>query len=44
MRRASNTWVTHCLLPDHEDRSPSFVVYPGTNSWYCFSCLRGATL
>jgi hypothetical protein len=41
MRRASNTWVTHCLLPDHEDRSPSFVVYPETNSWYCFSCLHG---
>lgn len=41
MRRASNTWVTNCLLPNHEDRSPSFVVYPRTNSWYCFSCLRG---
>jgi hypothetical protein len=41
MRRVGNTWTTNCLLPKHEDRSPSFVVYPETNSWYCFSCLRG---
>src|SRR5215208_1850996 len=41
MRRAGKTWVTNCLLPNHEDRSPSFVVYPETNSWYCFACLRG---
>jgi DNA primase len=41
MRRAGKTWVTNCLLPNHEDRSPSFVVYPETNSWYCFSCLHG---
>jgi hypothetical protein len=41
MRRAGKTWVTNCLLPNHEDRSPSFVVYPETNSWYCFSCLAG---
>jgi hypothetical protein len=40
-RRAGNTWITNCLLPNHEDRSPSFVVYPETNSWYCFSCLHG---
>jgi hypothetical protein len=41
MRRVGNTWVTNCLLPNHEDRSPSFVVYPETNSWHCFSCLHG---
>jgi DNA primase len=41
MRRVGNTWVTNCLLPSHEDRSPSFVVYPETNSWFCFACLRG---
>jgi DNA primase len=41
MRRIGKTWTTNCLLPNHEDRSPSFVVYPETNSWYCFSCLRG---
>jgi hypothetical protein len=41
LRRVNKTWTTNCLLPNHEDRSPSFVVYPETNSWYCFSCLRG---
>jgi DNA primase len=41
MRRVGETWTTNCLLPNHEDRSPSFVVYPETNSWHCFSCLQG---
>jgi DNA primase len=41
MRRVGKTWATNCLLPNHEDRTPSFVVYPETNSWYCFACLRG---
>jgi DNA primase len=41
MRRVGKTWATNCLLPNHEDRTPSFVVYPETSSWYCFSCLRG---
>jgi hypothetical protein len=41
MHRVGNTWATNCLLPNHDDRSPSFVVYPETNSWYCFSCLHG---
>jgi len=35
------TWSARCVLPDHEDRVPSFVVYPETNSFYCFGCLRG---
>jgi hypothetical protein len=30
-----------CPLPDHEDRSPSFVVYPQTESFFCYGCLRG---
>ena len=41
MRSTGKTWTTNCLLPNHKDRSPSFVVYPETNSWYCFACLRG---
>jgi CHC2 zinc finger len=40
VRRAGKTPVTNCLLPNHEDRSPSFVVYPETNSWFCYGCLR----
>src|SRR5215208_5946671 len=41
MRRVGRTWVARCPLPDHEDKSPSFVVYPESNSWFCYGCLRG---
>ncbi len=41
LRRVGKTLLTNCLLPNHEDRSPSFVVYPETNSWYCHGCLHG---
>jgi len=41
MRKVSQRWVGRCPLPDHEDRSPSFTVYPGEGGWYCFGCLRG---
>jgi hypothetical protein len=40
-RVRGTTWSARCVLPDHEDRIPSFVVYLETNSWYCFGCLRG---
>ena len=41
MRRMGERWVARCPLPDHEDRSPSFTVYPESNSFFCFGCLRG---
>ncbi len=28
-------------MPEHEDRSPSFTVYPKTDSFYCFGCQAG---
>jgi hypothetical protein len=30
-----------CPLPDHEDQTPSFVLYPETESFFCFGCLHG---
>jgi hypothetical protein len=30
-----------CPLPGHDDKTPSFVVYTSTNSWFCFACLVG---
>ena len=27
--------------PFHEDKTPSFTIYPTTNTFYCFSCSRG---
>jgi len=41
MRRVGRNWIARCPLPDHEDRSPSFTVYPETDSFFCYGCLRG---
>lgn len=41
LRRVGSEWVGRCLLPDHEDRSPSFTVNPEKNVWFCHGCLRG---
>jgi DNA primase len=30
-----------CPLPDHEDKTPSFTLYPETQSFFCYGCLRG---
>lgn len=29
------------ICPFHEDKDPSFVIYPETNSWWCFGCNNG---
>lgn len=38
-------WFTgRCPLPDHEDRTPSFYIYPADHPggrWYCYGCSRG---
>jgi hypothetical protein len=39
LKEAGQTCVGHCPL--HDDKSPSFHIYPDTNSWYCFGCKRG---
>jgi CHC2 zinc finger len=44
LRRSGDTWSANCPLPDHEDKTPSFTVYPETNSWYCYGCLRGGNV
>jgi DNA primase len=41
LRKVGANWTGRCPLPDHEDKVPSFVVYPETNSFFCFGCLRG---
>ena len=34
-------WFTgRCPLPDHEDKTPSFYVYP-PGRWWCYGCKRG---
>lgn len=39
VRRTGKTSTANCPL--HEDRSPSFVIYPETNSCWCFGCQQG---
>jgi DNA primase len=41
LRRVGEKWTGCCPLPGHEDRSPSFTVYPETDSFFCFGCLVG---
>lgn len=41
LRPQGRRMVGRCPLPDHDDGSPSFVVYPDAGGWYCFGCHRG---
>lgn len=36
LRRSGKNFVARC--PFHDDRNPSFAVYPETQSFYCFGC------
>lgn len=36
LRRRGQTLVARC--PFHQDRNPSFAVYPASQSFYCFGC------
>ncbi len=33
-------FVGRCALPDHEDKTPSFYIYP-PGRWHCYGCGRG---
>ena len=41
LRRADRELLVSCLLPDHEDRTPSFAVNPEKDLWFCHGCVRG---
>jgi DNA primase len=41
LQRVGKERVGRCILPDHEDRSPSFTVNQDKNVWFCHGCLRG---
>jgi DNA primase len=40
-REGSDRWRRRCILPGHEDKTPSFLVYEDTDSFYCFGCKVG---
>ncbi len=39
LKRCGNKLKTNC--PFHSDKTPSFYIYPESNSFYCYSCQRG---
>ncbi|MEG2118238.1 MAG: CHC2 zinc finger domain-containing protein, partial [Clostridia bacterium] len=39
LKRAGGNLVGLC--PFHNEKTPSFTVYPGTSSYYCFGCGSG---
>jgi CHC2 zinc finger len=41
LRKVGDKWVARCPLPQHEDKTPSFTVYPKSNSFFCYGCLAG---
>ncbi len=36
LRRSGKNYIAHC--PFHDDRTPSFVVFPESQYWKCFGC------
>lgn len=44
LRPAGSTFKGKCPLPGHDDSSPSLVVYPYNNTWWCFGCQRGSDI
>jgi len=39
VKKSGSVFVALC--PFHDDTKPSLVVFPKTDSWYCFSCCFG---
>lgn len=42
LKKVGKKYVSLCPL--HKERSPSFYIYPESNSFYCFGCNRGGDL
>ncbi len=42
MRKSGRTLIGLC--PFHKEKSPSFYIYLGTNSFYCFGCHAGGDI
>jgi DNA primase len=40
-RIGGERWTALCPLPGHDEKTPSFVVYPGDRGFWCYGCQRG---
>jgi CHC2 zinc finger len=43
LQRRGKRFVAHCPLVGHQDKTPSFTIYPDSG-WYCFGCHRGGDI
>jgi len=41
LKRQGKHLVTHCMLPGHDAKTPSFTGHPEKQLWYCHGCHRG---
>ncbi len=42
LRKIGKKLVGHC--PFHQEKNPSFYIYPESNSFYCFGCQKGGNV
>ncbi|MCL2337750.1 MAG: CHC2 zinc finger domain-containing protein [Firmicutes bacterium] len=41
LTKRGNSYAARCPFPGHEDKRPSFIIYPGNKGAWCFACQRG---
>ncbi|MCP3872694.1 MAG: toprim domain-containing protein [Desulfobacteraceae bacterium] len=44
LKKNGKGYVCKCPFPDHEDKTPSFIITPQENLWNCFGCGRGGDI
>jgi len=42
-KRTGKGWIGKCPFPDHQDRTPSFVMWPCHNQYKCYGCQKTGT-